>query len=513
MVARDPSMQAVITLADQVAASDASILITGESGVGKEVMARYVHQKSRRAARPFICVNCAAIPENLLESELFGHEKGAFTGAVARRIGKFEEANGGTLLLDEISEMDGRLQAKLLRALQEREIDRVGGAKPVKVDIRILATSNRDLAQAVQGRHLPRGPALSPERREPAPAAAARAAGRRRWPWPSTSCKKYAAANGVPERPLSAEARRRLVGHRWPGNVRELENAMHRAVLLSIGAGDRGVRHPPAGRPAAVAPADPHARAAQRRLDGRRGRQPRLRRPDRGGDGAAADHRHPEPLPRQPHPRGQHPGHLDPHPAQQAEGIHRGRRRRCPRPQGAKRGLSAASGPRSSGLRPAQCAEAAIGPRRAGSHRRCADPMTRRWLTLGHSLAATARPPTAARRAGAGWRVARWRLALGVVGIIVLLILPIPAFLLDLLLALSITSAVLILMTSLLIKKPLEFTAFPTVLLVTTLFRLGAEHRLDPPDPRPRPRGHRRRRPHHRGLRQADDAAATSSSA
>src|ERR1700749_3327248 len=143
MVVRDPSMQAVITMADQIAPSDASILITGESGVGKEVIARHVHQKSRRAARPFISVNCAAIPENLLESELFGHEKGAFTGAVARRIGKFEEANGGTLLLDEISEMEVRLQAKLLRALQERVIDRVGGTRPVPVDIRVIATSNR----------------------------------------------------------------------------------------------------------------------------------------------------------------------------------------------------------------------------------------------------------------------------------------------------------------------------------------------------------------------------------
>ena len=113
-------------------------------------MARYVHRKSLRADKPFISVNCAAIPENLLESELFGHEKGAFTGAIARRIGKFEEANGGTLLLDEISEMDARLQAKLLRAIQEREIDRVGGTKPVKVDIRIIATSNRDLAEAVK---------------------------------------------------------------------------------------------------------------------------------------------------------------------------------------------------------------------------------------------------------------------------------------------------------------------------------------------------------------------------
>src|SRR5665213_180154 len=150
LIAHDAAMKTVIALADQVAASDASILITGESGVGKEVMARYVHKKSRRAERPFISVNCAAIPENLLESELFGHEKGAFTGALARRIGKFEEANGGTLLLDEISEMDTRVQAKLLRAIQEREIDRVGGFRPVPVDIRIIATSNRDLAEAVR---------------------------------------------------------------------------------------------------------------------------------------------------------------------------------------------------------------------------------------------------------------------------------------------------------------------------------------------------------------------------
>src|ERR1700744_5327046 len=145
MIARDPGMQSVIALADQIAASEASILITGESGVGKEVMARHVHVKSRRSSRPFISVNCAAIPENLLESELFGHEKGAFTGAVARRIGKFEEASGGTILLDEISEMDMRLQSKLLRVLQEREVDRIGGNKPVKVNIRVLATSNRNM--------------------------------------------------------------------------------------------------------------------------------------------------------------------------------------------------------------------------------------------------------------------------------------------------------------------------------------------------------------------------------
>src|SRR6201747_711047 len=137
-------------LAQQIATSDASVLITGESGTGKEVLARYVHSRSQRAKKPFITVDCAAIPENLLESELFGHEKGAFTGAMGRRIGKFEEANGGTLLLDEISEMDVRLQAKLLRAIQEREIDRVGGTKPVPVDIRIIATSNRNLVDAVR---------------------------------------------------------------------------------------------------------------------------------------------------------------------------------------------------------------------------------------------------------------------------------------------------------------------------------------------------------------------------
>ncbi|MCE3288809.1 MAG: sigma-54-dependent Fis family transcriptional regulator [Caulobacter sp.] len=234
MVARDPVMEQVIKLADQVAPSEASILITGESGVGKEVMARYVHTKSRRASKPFISVNCAAIPENLLESELFGHEKGAFTGAVARRVGKFEEADGGTLLLDEISEMDARLQAKLLRAIQEREIDRVGGSKPVKVNIRILATSNRDLAAAVKDGTFREdllyrlnvvNLRLPPLRERPGDIAALC----------DHFLKKYAKANGMPERPLSAEARKRLVAHRWPGNVRELENAMHRAVLLSTG--------------------------------------------------------------------------------------------------------------------------------------------------------------------------------------------------------------------------------------------------------------------------------------
>ncbi len=153
LIARDPAMLACLRRAEQVAGAEASVLITGESGTGKEVLARHIHRKSRRANGPFVALNCAAIPENLLESEMFGHERGAFSGAAARRIGKFEAADGGTLLLDEISEMDVRLQAKLLRAIQEREIDRVGGTGPVRVNVRILATSNRDLlADCAAGR-------------------------------------------------------------------------------------------------------------------------------------------------------------------------------------------------------------------------------------------------------------------------------------------------------------------------------------------------------------------------
>jgi DNA-binding NtrC family response regulator len=232
LIAHDPVMIDLRALADQIAPSDASVLITGESGVGKEVMARYVHKRSKRADKPFISVNCAAIPENLLESELFGHEKGAFTGAVARRIGKFEEANGGTLLLDEISEMDIRLQAKLLRAIQEREIDRVGGAKPVQVDIRIIATSNRILQEAVMrgdfrkdllyrlnvlNLHIP------PLRERPNDVVSLA----------DFFVDKYSKANGLPPRKLSDEAVERIKSAAWQGNVRELENAMHRAVILA----------------------------------------------------------------------------------------------------------------------------------------------------------------------------------------------------------------------------------------------------------------------------------------
>ncbi|MHC2020772.1 sigma-54 dependent transcriptional regulator [Methylobacterium sp. WCS2018Hpa-22] len=231
---RDASMERVVKLAEQVARSEASVLITGESGTGKEVLARHVHMKSARSSRPFVSVNCAAIPEALLESELFGHEKGAFTGAVARRIGRFEEANGGTLLLDEISEMDVRLQSKLLRALQERVIDRVGGTAPVKVDIRVLATSNRNLIDEVRKGtfredlfyrlnvvHL----RLPPLRERPADILELA----------SHFAKKYAEVNGVPVRVLSREAQAIIRENPWRGNVRELENTLHRAVLLATG--------------------------------------------------------------------------------------------------------------------------------------------------------------------------------------------------------------------------------------------------------------------------------------
>lgn len=234
MIARDPIMRQTIHRADQVSISDASVLISGESGTGKEVLARYIHQKSKRANGPFIALNCAAIPENLLESELFGHEKGAFSGAIARRVGKFEAANGGSLLLDEISEMDVRLQAKLLRALQEREIDRVGGSHPVKINVRIIATTNRDLKAEIKAGRFREDlyfrlnvvsitvPALR-ERPGDIPLLA------------NHFALRYAELNGLPKRPLAAAALAKLVRNFWPGNIRELENTIHRAVLLGNG--------------------------------------------------------------------------------------------------------------------------------------------------------------------------------------------------------------------------------------------------------------------------------------
>src|SRR5215211_6089003 len=251
---KDPAMERVVKLAEQIARSEASVLITGESGTGKEVLARYVHQRSARKDRPFVSVNCAAIPDNLLES---------FTGAVARRIGKFEEANGGTLLLDEISEMDVRLQAKLLRAIQERVIDRVGGAQPVRVDIRILATSNRNLADEVRKGsfredllyrlnvvHL----RIPPLRERPADVLELA----------SYFGRKYADLNGVPQRSLTVEAKRLMTRSSWRGNVRELENAMHRAVLLATGPEiDVDAIRTPEGEALGPAASDPATRAAR----------------------------------------------------------------------------------------------------------------------------------------------------------------------------------------------------------------------------------------------------------
>lgn len=232
---RSAAMSKVVTLAEQVAASDATILITGESGTGKEVISHYIHEKSKRAAHAFISVNCAAIPENLMESELFGHEKGAFTGALARRIGKFEESHNGTILLDEISEIDLRLQAKLLRVLQEREVDRVGGSgKPIKLNLRVIATSNRDLRKEVAaGRfredlffrlniinlHLP----PLRDRSEDLLLLA------------EYFVKKYSINNQIAIKPFAKETLEQMLHYRWPGNVRELENTMHRAVLLTTG--------------------------------------------------------------------------------------------------------------------------------------------------------------------------------------------------------------------------------------------------------------------------------------
>jgi two-component system response regulator FlrC len=279
MVFEDKAMESVIALAEQVAPSEASILITGESGTGKEVVARHVHRKSNRADKQFISINCAAIPDNLLESELFGHEKGAFTGAVARRIGKFEEADGGTLLLDEISEMDVRLQAKLLRVLQERIVDRVGGSKPVRVNIRIIATSNRDLAQAVRDGTFREdllyrlnvvNLKIPPLRERPADILALA----------NHFARKYADANGVAMRPISEAAKRTLMSHTWRGNVRELENTVHRAVLLSQGSeiAETAIRLPDGSKvgdeiaittPTAIARAAQAAEAVNREMVGR----------------------------------------------------------------------------------------------------------------------------------------------------------------------------------------------------------------------------------------------------
>lgn len=228
-LAVDPASRAALELAARVAAADVTVMLTGESGVGKELYARYIHACSTRQRGRFVAVNCAAIPEPMLEATLFGHEKGAFTGAAEARPGKFELADGGTLLLDEITEMPLGLQAKLLRALQEREVERLGAAEPRKVNVRVLATSNRVLREAVAAGVLREDlyyrlnvfplqvPALRDRPGDILPLA-------------ERLLARHAGTGPVPV--LEAAAARRLVAHDWPGNVRELENVMQRALVL-----------------------------------------------------------------------------------------------------------------------------------------------------------------------------------------------------------------------------------------------------------------------------------------
>lgn len=231
MIAEDPAMQNVCELVRRVAGNPATVMISGESGTGKEVVAHYIHEQSDRSEMPFVAINCAAIPEPMLESILFGYDKGAYTGAHQSRPGKFEQANGGTLLLDEISEMDLGLQAKILRVLQEKEVERLGGNTLIELDVRVLATTNRDLqAEVAQGRFREdlyyrlnvfplRLPALRERPKDILPLAEA-------------LLQRHAA-----ERQLlfSRDAQLKLLSHPWPGNVRELENCIQRVVILTTG--------------------------------------------------------------------------------------------------------------------------------------------------------------------------------------------------------------------------------------------------------------------------------------
>ena len=258
LIAEDAESRRVLALATRIAQSDATVLLTGASGTGKEVYARYIRARSARATAPFVAINCAAIPENMLEATLFGHERGAFTGALTSHSGKFEQAQGGTLLLDEISEMDLALQAKILRVLQEREVERVGSSRTILLDVRVIATSNRDLAEAVQqGRFRAdlfyrlnvmslQLPDLARRRGDILPLAmrALRACGRA-------------------QARFDASAQAALLAHPWPGNVRELTNAVQRAALLGngdvIGADDLGL----GASDLALSPAPPPASPAR----------------------------------------------------------------------------------------------------------------------------------------------------------------------------------------------------------------------------------------------------------
>ncbi len=233
-IAFAPSSKQLLLLAQRVAQSESTVLIVGESGTGKEVLARYIHDHSPRRNQPFIAINCAAIPENMLEAMLFGHEKGAYTGAHTSSPGKFEQANGGTLLLDEISEMDIGLQAKLLRVLQEREVERLGGRKTIKLDVRVIATSNRDMrSEVVTGKFredlyyrlsvLPLQWAPLRDRPEDI------------IPLAEKLLQKHAHKQNRRGVTLSASAQQMLLAYPWPGNVRELDNIMQRALILQSG--------------------------------------------------------------------------------------------------------------------------------------------------------------------------------------------------------------------------------------------------------------------------------------
>ena len=234
MVGTSPQMMGVVKAVARAATSDATVLVLGESGTGKEMVARVLHARSRRSRGPFVAINCAAIPENLLESELFGHEKGAFTGAIGRRIGRFERAHGGTLFLDEIGDMSMALQSKILRAIQEREVERVGGGNPVSIDVRIVAATNRDLQQAVrEGRfredlyyRLAVVTVMLPPLRE---------RGSDLDLLSVHFIAHYAREHGRPVRAVAEEVFNVLHRHPWPGNVRQLRNAAERAVVMADG--------------------------------------------------------------------------------------------------------------------------------------------------------------------------------------------------------------------------------------------------------------------------------------
>ncbi len=274
LVAESPAMKDVLRLVQKVAPAKTTVLIGGESGTGKELIARALHDMSPRAERPFVAVNCGAIPEKLIESELFGHAKGAFTGASAAKRGLFEEADGGTLLLDEVGDLPLHLQVALLRVLQEGEVRRVGDARTIRVDVRVLAATHRDLAQEVAAGTFRedlfyrlnvvavRLPPLRDRSEEIEPLA-------RRF------LARHAVRLGLAEKPLSAEALRRLLAWRWPGNVRELENALERALVLSEGEEidpdalpeELRAAGAPSGPPAAPPEGDLSVKKAQRVLE------------------------------------------------------------------------------------------------------------------------------------------------------------------------------------------------------------------------------------------------------